>query len=236
MSCAASTRKRTSLRPWRATGRRDLAATVDPPRRRSSSSRIASSSTPHGDLLICDIGNNRIRKITLKTGMIDTWAGDGTRGKTPDGANSKDVPLNGQRAIALAPNGDLYVVLREGNAVYRIDGKTSKIYRFAGTGETGYSGDGGPAIEAKFAGPKGISISRANVMFLADTENHAIRSIDLGTKVIRTVAGTGKRGDGPDGDPLKCQLARPHGVFVAPNGVIYIGDSEAHRVRKLVLP
>ena len=186
-----------------------------------------------GHLVVCDIGNHRIRRIDLKSGTIETWAGNGKRGKIPEGVKADEAPLNGPRAIALARNGDLYVVLREGNAVYRIDGRSEKIYRFAGTGETGYSGDGGPAFEARFAGPKGIALSRDGSVYLADTENHAIRRIDLKTGVISTVAGTGKRGDGPDGDPLKCALARPHGVFVAADGLVYIGDSEAHRVRVL---
>jgi hypothetical protein len=70
-------------------------------------------------------------------------------------------------------------------------------------------------------------------MYLADTENHAIRKVDLKTGVITTVAGTGVRGDGPDGDPLKCKMNRPHGIFVDSKGVVYVGDSEAHRIRKL---
>ena len=189
-----------------------------------------------GNLLVCDIGNQRIRKVDLKSGLIETWGGNGKRGKIPEGARIDDAPLNGPRAIALARNGDMFLALREGNAVYRIDGRSNKIYRFAGTGETGYTGDGGPALDAKLAGPKGIAWSRDGGVYLADTENHTIRRIDLQTGLIRTVAGTGKRGDGPDdGDPLKCLLARPHGVFAAADGKVYIGDSEAHRVRKLTI-
>lgn len=187
----------------------------------------------HGNLLICDIGNHRIRKIDLKMGTIETIAGNGKRLKTEHGAKVDQASLNGPRALALARNGDLYVVLREGNAVYRIDARSEKIFRLAGTGETGYSGDGGPALEARFAGPKGLSLSRDGGLYLDDTENHVIRRVDLKTGLISTVAGTGKRGDGPEGDPLKCAMARPHGVFVAADGLVYIGDSEAHRVRVL---
>jgi len=124
-------------------------------------------------------------------------------------------------------------VLREGNAVYRIDPRERKIHHIAGTGEKGYSGDGGPARVAKLNGPKGIAYAPDNSLYLADTENHAIRRIDLSSGIIETVAGTGQRGDGPDGDPLGCRLSRPHGIFVAADGVVYIGDSESHRVRVL---
>ena len=184
-------------------------------------------------LLVCDIGNHRVRRIDLKNGTIDTVAGNGKRARFADGVKAISAPLNGPRAIAIARNGDLLIALREGNAIYRIDGRSEKIYRLAGSGETGYAGDNGPALDAKLAGPKGITISRQGDIYLADTENHVIRRIDVKSGVITTVAGTGKRGDGPDGDALQCALARPHGVFAGPDGDVYIGDSEAHRIRLL---
>ena len=84
---------------------------------------------------------------------------------------------------------------------------------------------------ALLAGPKGISLGPGGGVFLADTESHTIRRIDLKKGTIETIAGTGARGDGPDGNPHGCGLARPHGVFVDSKGVVYIGDSENHRVR-----
>jgi hypothetical protein len=68
---------------------------------------------------------------------------------------------------------------------------------------------------------------------VADTENHVIRRIDIESGIITTVLGTGERGDGPEADPLRCRLARPHGVFVDATGALYVGDSEAHRIRVL---
>ena len=173
-----------------------------------------------GRLLICDIGNHRIRRVDLKTGIIHTWAGTGEQKPTPDGAPLAGTPLNGPRAIAVAPGGDLFLVLREGNAVYRIDAKTERIYHVAGTGETGYTGDDGPAKSAKLAGPKGIAVAPDGSLYLADTENHAIRRIDGKTGIITTVLGNGRRGP----------LSRPHGIFVAGDGNVYIADSEGHRI------
>ena len=132
--------------------------------------------------------------------------------------------------MALAPNGDLYLALREGNAILRIDARTQTLHRLAGTGEQGYSGDGGPARVARLGGPKGLALGRGN-LYVADTENHVIRRIELETGIITTVLGTGQRGDGPEPDPLRCALSRPHGVFVDTAGVLYVGDSEAHRIR-----
>jgi len=186
---------------------------------------------PQGRLLICDIGNHRIRQVDLKSNVITTFAGTGERKPTPDGASLEGTPLNGPRALDLDAKGNLYLALREGNAVYRIDTALKRIYHLAGTGEKGYSGDGGPAVQARLSGPKGIAWAPDGSVYIADTESHTIRRIKDGT--ISTVAGTGERGDGPDGDPLQCKTARPHGIFVDRRGIVYIGDSEAHRVRVL---
>jgi streptogramin lyase len=161
-----------------------------------------------GGLLICDIGNNRIRRVDRKSGAITTWL----------------TGPNGPRALAADPAGTYYLALREGNAVFRIDLKTKALERLAGTGESGYSGDGGPAVDARLSGPKGIAWSPDGGVYLADTESHTIRRIDLKSGVIRTVAGSGKKGE---------PLTRPHGVCVDSKGVVYIGDSESNLVRIL---
>jgi DNA-binding beta-propeller fold protein YncE len=188
---------------------------------------------PDGALLICDIGNHRIRRVDLAAGIISTFAGTGVGGQTPDDSPLAGTPLNGPRAITTDPAGNIYVVLREGNAVYRIDARDHHIHHVAGTGEQGHAGDGGPARLATLAGPKGIAFARDGSLYIAETESHTIRRIDLKTGTIQTVAGTGERGDGPDGDPLACRLSRPHGIFVDSSGVVYIGDSESHKIRVL---
>jgi len=185
-----------------------------------------------GTILICDIGNQRIRRLHLDTGTIETYAGTGEAKATADGAPVAGTPLNGPRTMALAPNGDLYLALREGNAILRIDAATQTFRRVAGTGEQGYTGDGGPALQAKLGGPKGLALSANRQLYVADTENHVIRRIDLSTGAIATVLGTGQRGDGPETDPLMCRLARPHGVLAA-GAKLYVADSEAHRIRVL---
>jgi DNA-binding beta-propeller fold protein YncE len=185
-----------------------------------------------GSLLICDIGNNRVRRVNMKTGVIDTFAGTGEKLLTPDDAPLRGTPLNGPRSIDVGADGTIYLVLREGNSVLSLDRKSERFKRIAGTGQVGYSGDGGSAREATFNGPKGIAFSADAGLYISDTENHVIRNIDLKTGIVTTVLGTGQRGDGPDGDPLKCKLARPHGVYLH-EGVLYVGDSEAHRIRVL---
>lgn len=181
-------------------------------------------------LLICDIGNHRIRQVDLTTGVVTTWAGTGERGPTPDGAPLAGTPLNGPRTLVFDRRGDVYLALREGNALYRIDAARRTLHHVAGTGAQGYSGDGGPARQATLAGPKGLAWHR-DTLYIADTENHVIRAVDLKRGHIHTVLGTGARGDGPEPDPRRCALARPHGLLVDRGGRLYVTDSEAHRIR-----
>ena len=185
-----------------------------------------------GAVFVADIGNHRVRRIDPESGIIETFAGTGERAPTQDGAAIDATPLNGPRALAFDENEELYLTLREGNAVYRIDGQAGTIHHVAGTGTFGYSGDGGDAKAAELSGPKGIAVN-AQAIYIADTESHTIRRIDRGTGIIDTVAGTGERFDGPDGDPLECGLARPHGVCSAREHGVFIGDSDNHRVRLL---
>jgi streptogramin lyase len=196
-----------------------------------------------GTLLICDLGNHRIRRLHPDTGIIETWAGTGEAAPTPENAPVSGTPVNGPRTIALAPNGDLFVALREGNMIYRVDAKTRTFHRVAGTGETGYSGDGGPALNATFggsargptaklAGPKGLGLAPGGILYVADTDSHAVRKIDLKTGIVTTVLGTGTMGDGPETAALECKLSRPHAVLFT-GGKLYVADSEAHRIRVL---
>jgi DNA-binding beta-propeller fold protein YncE len=202
---------------------------------------------PHGitldradNLYICDPLNNRLRRVDAKTGILTTYAGSGQDGRPPMEGKFAEVPLAGPRSLEITRNGKWYLALREGNSIFSLDPSKQTLKRIAGTGENGYSGDGGPAIAARFGslgeggltGPKGLTIADNGTMFVADCENHAIRRIDMKTGIITTVAGTGKRGDGPDGDPLKCKLSRPHSVF-AHGRVLYITDSENNRIRVL---
>ena len=186
---------------------------------------------PAGDLYICDIGNHVIRKVDMKTGIISTFAGTGKAGPTPDGAPIAGTPLNGPRSMDFDSQGNLWLVTREGNQVFKFDLKAGKIHHVAGTGKKGFTGHGGPAKDATLSGPKGIAVAPNGNVYLADTESHSVRMIDVKRGTLELIAGSGEKGDGPEGDPLKCKMARLHGVFVDKDGTLYIGDSEAHRVR-----
>ncbi|MEM7559464.1 MAG: hypothetical protein AAF394_10090, partial [Planctomycetota bacterium] len=109
------------------------------------------------DLFISDLKNHRIRKVDLKLGTIDTICGTGTKAMPSDGKKALEQPLAGPRSLAVDKD-NLWIVLREGNSVWRIDRQTELIHHVAGTGKKGFTGDGGPAREATFKGPKGIAV------------------------------------------------------------------------------
>lgn len=186
---------------------------------------------PDGALFICDIGNHVIRRVEAKSQVITTFAGTGKPGPTPDGARILGTPLNGPRSLDFDAAGNLWLATREGNQVFRFDRTQGLIRHVAGTGRKGFTGNGGPAQDATLSGPKGIAVAPNGDVFLVDTESHSVRRIDAQLGTLELVVGTGGRGDGPDGDPLKCGLARPHGIWIDPDGAIFLGDSENHRVR-----
>ncbi len=189
-----------------------------------------------GNLYICDIKNHRVRKVSTNTGTIETFCGNGKAQPTPDGAPiGPDTPLKGPRALDIDQDGNLWLALREGNSVYKMNLKTGKLEHMAGTGEKGFTGNGGPAKDATLSGPKGVAIAPDGNVYLADTESHSVRMIDPSKNppTLELIAGDGKRGDGPDeGDPLKCQMARLHGIGVDPHtGEVFVGDSETNKLR-----
>ena len=188
---------------------------------------------PDCSLYFGDIGDNVIRRIDMETGLISTFAGTGKPGATPDGAPIAGTPLKGPRSLDFDKAGNLWLVTREGNQVFKFDLKAEKIQHVAGTGAKGFTGNGGPAKLATLSGPKGVAIDAAGNAWLADTESHSVRMIDAKTGNLELIAGTGEKGDGPDGNPLQCKMARLHGIFCDVDGSVYIGDSEAHRVRVL---
>jgi streptogramin lyase len=189
-----------------------------------------------GKLYVADVAGHRVRVVDLKSGKIDTLAGNGKGASTGDGGPLKDAALNGPRAVAVGPDGKLYIVERNGNTVRVVDLTKSTIERFAGTGKKGYTGDGAKALDATFDGPKEIDIDRDGNIYLVDTENEAIRRIDAKTGVVTTVAGKGRTktpGLGDGGPATAATLGRPHGVAVGSDGAIYIGDTNSHRIRKV---
>src|SRR5215468_7985498 len=183
-----------------------------------------------GGLLIADIQDQRIRRLDVRTGIITTFAGTGEKTRTGDGRPATAASILGARAVCLDRRGNTYICEREGNGVRKVDAN-GIMSTYAGTGERGYGGDGGPALAATWGAPKAIRCDRHDNLLVVDTENHAIRRIDAVTGVVTTIAG-GRQGGGGDGGPATAAgLDRPHGCDVDARGHIYIADSNNHRVR-----
>ena len=191
-----------------------------------------------GGLLIADVADWRVRRVDLKSGIITTFAGTGKSARKPDrsaigdGGPAVNATIVGARAVCIDGRGNTYICEREGNAIRKVD-PAGTMTTIAGTGAVGYSGDGAAAIRAIFNGPKGLRADAEGNLFVVDTENHAIRKVGAKDGLISTVAG-GRKGAGGDGaDATAAGLDRPHGCTIAPDGTLYIADSNNHRVRRV---
>jgi sugar lactone lactonase YvrE len=195
-----------------------------------------------GNLYIGDQQNFRVRLVDSSTGNITTIVGNGTQGSNGDGdlatlaqlnweINSNPEPSGG----LVVADGKLYIADTLSHRIRVVDLTTSMIDAFAGTGAAGYSGDAGPAIEATFRFPRDLEIGPEGDLYIADTDNHVIRAIDLDTGVIRTVAGTGDYGR----DAERCRPAtemalwRPFGLEFDADGNLYIMDTINSRILKV---
>ena len=201
----------------------------------------AQLSSPHSialdgknGVLIADIGNHRIRRVDLLNGIIETIAGNGERKQPRHGNLAKGNPMLGPRAL-FVDGETLWIALREGHSVWTLNLLNGKLSHVSGTGERGFTGDGGDAKSATFNGPKGIAVGPMGHVYVVDTENQAIRKINTKTGLISTIAGNGpkSRGYGGDGgEAVRAKMDRPHGICVGSNGDVFIGDTNNHRVRR----
>ncbi|MCA1684124.1 MAG: DUF11 domain-containing protein, partial [Actinobacteria bacterium] len=184
-----------------------------------------------GNLYIADWANNAIRMVT-PDGIITTVAGTGETGYSGDGGPATEARLNHPPDMVTDAYGNLFIV-DWSNHVRKVD-SSGIITTVAGTGETGYSGDGGPATQATFNLPSGIEVQGSGNLFVSDYYNHAIRRIDT-SGIIDTVAGMGSPGYSGDGGYAPFALLnQPVGIELDPEGNLYIAESGNHVIRRLV--
>ena len=185
-------------------------------------------------LYIADVADHRVRSVDLSSGAIATFAGTGAPEHGGDDGPVAEARIFGARAVKLGPDGTIYILERQGSSLRAVDAATGIITTIAGTTGRGYSGDGGPALAAVFDAPKEMAIDPDGNLLIVDTENHAIRLIGRSTGVVTTIAGGRKGGRGDGGPATAAGLDRPHGAVVGPDGAIYIGDTNNHRIRKVI--
>jgi len=185
-----------------------------------------------GNLYFFDTNNNRIRRVDGRTGVIYTVVGTGEAGFNGDGGAARETQIRGVGGLALDEAGNLYFSDSGNDRVRRVDADTDIVTTVAGTGEGGFDGDGGLAIEAQLQNPQGIALDVDGSILVADRGNNRVRRVDAETGVITTVAGNGERGYSGDGGPaVDARLNEPNAVALDGAGVLYIADTLNHAIR-----
>jgi len=186
---------------------------------------------PRGEIYIADTYNQRIRMID-RSGTIRTIAGTGIPGSGGLGGPATEAELRFPFGVDVSPDGRLLISDTFNHRVLTID-RRGNLQLVAGTGERGFSGDGGPAAAARLSVPYTSRWGQAGEVYIADTSNDRIRAVDR-NGVIRTVAGTGERGFSGEGGPaVEAMLAAPHTLAVDASGRVVIGDTNNNRLREV---
>jgi trimeric autotransporter adhesin len=187
-----------------------------------------------GNLYIAETGANMVRKVNLANGMIATVAGTGTAGYSGDKGAATNANLNNPTGIAANPVGDLFIADTGNHVIRRVYALGGTIFTIAGIGSPGYFGDGGDAMQAELHGPEGVAVNFDNHVYIADTGNNVVRTIDPITNTITTVAGTGAEGfSGDRGTAVNAELSSPAAIATDSADNLYIADAGNARVRKL---
>ena len=189
---------------------------------------------PTGTVYIADTFNNEIDYVSPNTGIVKVLAGTGTYGDVDGPALSAEFA--DPRGIALdAPLNLLFIADRDNNVIRELNLATGQVSTVAGTGTYGDGGTGIPATSAALASPTAVAVSTNGLnVYIADTFNNVVRQVNLTTRIITTIAGTGTAGFGGDGGPaLSAELFDPSGLAVDSSGDVYIADSDNEVVRKL---
>ena len=185
-----------------------------------------------GVAYIAEMGGNRI-SVLDKAGKHSVLAGTGEKGLSGDGGPGAKAQFNGPHHLLVGADGDLYVADTFNNCVRKIDLKSGVVTRVAGTGQKGFSGDGGPAVGAQFGGIYCIAFDpKGERLYLCDLDSRRIRAMSLKTGIVVTVAGNGQKGVPKDGEDAKTQpLVDPRAVAVDSKGQIYILERSGNALR-----
>jgi sugar lactone lactonase YvrE len=163
--------------------------------------------------------------------VIETVAGGGPVG---DGGLATKARLSLPGGLLVTQRGDLLVVDFGNHRIRRVDARTGIISTVAGTGETGFTGDGGPARLATLSRPENAALDADDNVIIVDEYNHRIRRVDARTGIITTIAGDGHKGFAGDGGPaLEARFDQPEGIAADSAGNLYIGDTQNNRVRRI---
>ncbi|VTU02713.1 nhl repeat containing protein : NHL repeat protein OS=Singulisphaera acidiphila (strain ATCC BAA-1392 / DSM 18658 / VKM B-2454 / MOB10) GN=Sinac_0380 PE=4 SV=1: NHL: NHL: NHL [Gemmataceae bacterium] len=188
---------------------------------------------PTGTYVVEMAKGERLRRLD-DTGALATLAGqEGVKGKDGDGGPGAKATFNGMHSLAVGPDGCVYLADTWNNRVRKYDPAAGTVTAFAGTGDKGFAGDGGPAKDAKFGGVFCVSFDpgREN-LYITDLDNRRIRKVELKTGVVTTVAGSGVKGVPKDGEEAAKQpLVDPRAHAVDKDGNLWILERGGHALR-----
>ena len=203
-----------------------------------------------GNVYIADFSNNRVRKVTVSTGIITTIAGTESYGYNGDGILATNASLYSPHTVALDGSGNVYIADRSNARVRKVTVSTGIISTIAGTGYHGYNGDGILATTADVHGPQSVALDGSGNVYIAEIWNNRVRKVTVSTGIISTIAGTGYGGYNGDstgeralsdyynGDGIlatSALLNHPLGVAIDESGNVYIVDAFNCRVRKVTV-
>ncbi len=187
-----------------------------------------------GNVFFADTGNHRIRRLDAETGVITTVAGNGERGDAGDGGLATGAQLYQPNGVAVDGLGNVFIADTFNNRVRRVDAATGIITAFAGTGQSGTAGDGGPATSAELSLPLAVAVDGLGNVFIADTDWYRIRRVDAATGIIDAYAGNGNPGGtGDDGLAIDATFDYPTALAVNGDGDLFIADADAGSVRRV---
>ena len=185
------------------------------------------------NLYIVEMTGHRVRRLA-PSGLLSIVAGTGVSGRRGDKGPASAAEFNGIHNLAISPDGNaIYLADTWNNCVRKIDSLTGRVTTMAGTGEKGFTGDGGPAESARFGGVYCVSLNPSgDQMFLADLDNRRIRVVSLKSGIVRTIAGNGQKGIPADGAvATDAPLVDPRAVIADASGAVYVLERSGHALR-----